>query len=57
MLTSQSKNQGFTLITLRDVIGDGATVAEIIATNCYLSYDSYLLVPEAPVTRVITTGC
>lgn len=44
-------------ITLRDVIGDGATVAEIIATNCYLSYDSYLLVPEAPVTRVITTGC
>lgn len=44
-------------ITSRDVIADGASVAQIIATNCYTSYDSFLSVPQPPVVKVITTDC
>lgn len=44
-------------MTSRQVIANGATAAEIIATQCYVSYDSYLLVPLPPVVRVVSSGC
>lgn len=44
-------------LTRADVINPGATAAQIIATNCYVSYDSYLLVRIAPVIRLVTSGC
>lgn len=44
-------------ITSSDVVNQGATAAEIIATNCYISYDSFLLVPERPVVKLETSGC
>ena len=44
-------------ITLRQVIEQGATSEEIVATDCYVSYDSYLEISLRPVVRTITTGC
>lgn len=44
-------------ITHREVIADGATAQEIIATNCYASYDSFLNVRREPVVQVIVTNC
>ena len=44
-------------ITLRQVIQQGATSEQIIATACYVSYDSYLETSLRPVIRTITSGC
>lgn len=44
-------------ITRSDVLADGASASDITATNCYISYDSYLLIQEPPVIRLVTTGC
>ena len=44
-------------VTLSDVIEDGSDANDIITTNCYVSYDSFLLVSIRPVIRVVTSGC
>ena len=44
-------------ITSSSVIANGATAAQIIATNCYVSYESYLNVQRAPVVKVFADGC
>lgn len=44
-------------VTSRDVLTSAANAQQIINTNCYVSYDSYLLVQIAPVIRTITSGC
>ena len=44
-------------VTLSEVVASGATANQIIATNCYVSYDSFLTVSLPPVVRVVTTGC
>lgn len=44
-------------LTLRTVIADNASAAEIIATNCYLSYDSFLTVSRPPVVKTVSSGC
>lgn len=44
-------------ITHRDVLATGATAQEIIATNCYVSYDSFLSVQRDPVVKTELTGC
>ncbi len=45
------------IITHRDVIADGASAAEIVATGCYVSYESYLNVQLDPVIKVEDNGC
>lgn len=44
-------------ITSTSVIATGASAAAIIATNCYVSYDSFLNVRLPPVINIVTTGC
>lgn len=44
-------------ITSSSVIAGGATAAEIIATQCYVSYESYLNIQQAPAVKVIADGC
>lgn len=44
-------------ITLNTVIASPATLAQITATNCYVSYESFVNVAQPPVVKVIATGC
>lgn len=44
-------------ITSRDVIATPATAAQIIATGCYVSYESFLTVERAPAVKVFANGC
>ncbi len=44
-------------ITLSSVIAQGATVQQITATNCYVSYESFLQRAEPPAVKVIDSGC
>lgn len=44
-------------ITSREVAPSGTSALDIIATQCYASYDSFLLVPRAPVVKYVTSGC
>ena len=55
--TEDSQTTRELYITHRDVISEGATAQEIIATNCYVSYDSFLNVQRDPVIKLETTGC
>lgn len=59
-ITSGTENSETTrelYITHHDVIETGATAAEIIATNCYVSYDSFVSVQREPVVKIETSGC
>lgn len=55
--TEDSQTTRELYITHRDVISEGATSEEIIATNCYVSYDSFLNVQRDPVIKLELTGC
>ena len=44
-------------ITSRGVIADGATAAQIIATGCYASCETYVVEARAPETFVDVSGC
>lgn len=55
--TEDSQTTRGLYITSRSVIADGATAAQIIATNCYVSYESFVSVQRAPAVKVFATGC
>ena len=44
-------------IASRSVIATPATQAQIVATGCYVSYESFVTVQRAPVVNVVATGC
>lgn len=44
-------------ITSSRILPNGSTAQEIIASNCYVSYDSFVTIPEPPVIAVVTFGC
>lgn len=44
-------------VTLNNIAANDASATEIIDTNCYISYDSFLLVRRPPVVKLITSGC
>lgn len=44
-------------ITTRNVISNGASPAQIIATNCYVAFKSYVLVSIEPDILILTSGC
>lgn len=59
-ITSGSENSETTrelYITHHNVLETGATAAEIIATDCYVSYDSFVSVQRDPVIKIETSGC
>lgn len=45
------------VITHRDVIADGASADEIKATECYVSYQSFINVQREPVVRTDVDRC
>ncbi|MGS2722750.1 type II secretion system protein [Porticoccus sp. GXU_MW_L64] len=44
-------------VTSADVLANGASAAQIIATNCYVSFESYIVEATPPEIVTVTSGC
>ena len=44
-------------ITSHQIAPISSSAEEILATKCYVSYDSFLEVPLKPIVKVVTAGC